>query len=289
MEKEISKAITIEISNPEKLKETTEEIKKDGPDKLHILTDFDRTLTTAKVDGKSMPSLISILRDGNYLTPDYAAKAHALYNHYAPIEKDLSIPFAERKKAMEEWWRTHFKLLIKSGLTKSEMDKAIGSGKIKFRDGVQQFLKTLHKANVPVIIMSSSALGGEAITRYLKKSGHYFDNIKVISNSFNWDEQGVATSVQEPIIHGLGKDETMIKDFPFFDDVKKRPNVILLGDSEGDTGMVEGFDYNNLIKIGFLNEDVNKHIEHFKKLYDITITNDGTFEPVNNLLSKILS
>lgn len=278
---------TIEITNPEKLQEAVEAIKKDGADRLHILTDFDRTLTTAKVDGKSMPSLISILRDGNYLTPDYAAKAHSLYNHYAPIEKDLSLPKAERKKAMEEWWRTHFELLVKSGLTKSEVNRAIDSGKIKFRDGVFQFLEILHKNNVPVVIMSSSALGGEAITRYLQKAKHHFDNISVISNSFIWDEQDNAVGVREPIIHGMGKDETMIQNFPVFNQVEKRPNVILLGDSEGDVGMVEGFDYKNLIKIGFLNEDVNRHLEHFKKLYDITITNDGTFEYINKLINKI--
>lgn len=287
MEKE-SNQNTIEITNPEKLEQSIEEMKKDGAEKLHILTDFDRTLTTAKVDGKSMPSLISILRDGNYLTPDYAAKAHALYNHFAPIEQDLSLTKEERKKAMEEWWRTHFKLLIKSGLTKSEVNQAIDSGKIKFRDGALQFLETLHKNNVPVVIMSSSALGGEAITRYLKKENYYFDNISIISNSFIWDEQDKAVGVQEPIIHGMGKDETMIQNFPVFNQVEKRPNVLLLGDSEGDVGMVEGFDYKNLIKIGFLNEDVSKHLKHFKEHYDLTITNDGTFEYVNNLLKQIL-
>lgn len=287
MEKE-SNQNTIEITNPEKLRETIEEMKKDGAEKLHVLTDFDRTLTTAKVDGKSMPSLISILRDGNYLTPDYAAKAHALYNHYAPIEKDLSLPKAERKKAMDEWWRTHFQLLVKSGLTKSEVNRAIDFGKIKFRDGVLQFLEILHKNNVPVVIMSSSALGGEAITRYLQKENYYFDNINVISNSFIWDKQENAIGVQEPVITSMSKDETMIQNFPIFAKVENRPNVILLGDSEGDVGMVEGFNYKNLIKIGFLNEDANKQLEYFKKYYDITMTNDGSFEYANKLINEIL-
>lgn len=276
------------IANEEKFAETLERIKQDGPDRLHILADFDRTLTTAYVDGKPIPSMISMLRDGNYLTPDYAAQAHALYNHYAPIETDPTVPKTEKKKAMDEWWRTHFALLIKCGLTKSEVLKAIESGKIKFRSGVLEFLETLHQKNIPLIIMSSSAMGGEAIDLYLKKAGHYFDNINIISNSFIWNEAGTAVGVQEPVISGMNKDETLVKNFPFFNQIKDRPNVLLLGDSEGDIGMVEGFDYNNLIKIGFLNEKAEEHLPAYQKLYDLTITNDGSFTPVNNLLKQII-
>jgi hypothetical protein len=50
----------IVIPQPEKLENLKKSISKDGAKKLHILSDFDRTLTTAFVDGKSIPSLISI-------------------------------------------------------------------------------------------------------------------------------------------------------------------------------------------------------------------------------------
>ncbi len=162
-------------------------------------------------------------------------------------------------------------------------------GKIKFRDGVLQFLEVLKGNNVPIIIMSSSALGGDAIESCLKKEGHYFDNITIISNTFIWDEKGRAVGTHEPHLHAMSKEETIINNFPIYEEIKHRPNVILLGDTLGDVGMAVGFPYDNLIKIGFLNKDAQKRLDDFQKYYDITITNDGTFEYVNEVLQKILN
>ncbi|MBU2415738.1 hypothetical protein KKH86_00740 [Patescibacteria group bacterium] len=69
--------------------------------------------------------------------------------------------------------------------------------------------------------------------------------------------------------------------------IKNRKNVLLLGDSFGDTEMINGFDYDNLIKIGFLNENVKENLEEYKKNYDVVILNDGSMEYVNDLLNEI--
>jgi len=69
----------------------------------------------------------------------------------------------------------------------------------------------------------------------------------------------------------------------------KRKNVILLGDLVADVGMIEGFPYKNLIKIGFLNENVDERLKEFKKNYDVVIINDGDMNYVNELVGEILS
>ena len=278
----------IVILNPEKLEELKKIISEEEPEKLHILADFDRTLTKAFVNGKSTPSLVSILRDGNYLTPDYAEKAHALYAKYHPVEIDPEISLEEKKKAMREWWTTHFNLLIKSGLNKKDLEKAIASGKIRFREGALDFIDFLHNHNIPLIIMSSSGLGGDIIAMRLKKEGKLYDNVFIVSNSYEWDEKGNAIGVKEPIIHGMNKDETAIQNFPVFNIVKNKKNVILLGDGLGDIGMIKGFDYDNLIKIGFLNENVEENLEQYKKSYDVLILNDFSMDYVNELLKEII-
>jgi hypothetical protein len=68
---------------------------------MHVVSDFDRTLTKVFVNGKKIPSLISVIRDGNYLSSDYAEKAHALFNKYHLIETDTKIPLGEKKKAKQ--------------------------------------------------------------------------------------------------------------------------------------------------------------------------------------------
>ncbi len=274
------------LPNPEKLEEIKERFKKDGIDKVHVLSDFDRTLTTAFVDGKAMPSIISILRDGNYLTPDYPEKACAFYNRYHSIEIDPAVSLNEKKKAMHEWWMAHFDLLTKSGFTKDDLEKVVESGKIRFRKGALECIDLLHTDNVPLIIMSCAVLG-EAISMLLQKERRLYENVYIISNSFEWDKNGNVLGIKQPIIHTMNKDETAIQDYPVFEVIKNRKNVLLLGDGLGDVGMIEGFDYDNLIKIGFLNEAIKENTEEYKKNYDIIILNDSDMNFVNKLFKNL--
>jgi len=277
------------ITNPTKLEDLKKSISKDGIKSLHILTDFDKTLTTLFVNGEKVPSLISVLCNGDYLTPDYVQKANQLYNKYHPIEIDPNVPTEEKKKIMNEWWMTHFDLLIKSGLNKKDVENIIKSRKIKLRHGFSDFVNVLKENNIPLIIMSSSGLGDEAISMYLKQEEKLYNNIHIISNSYKWDENGKLIDVKKPIIHVMNKDETAIQNFPAFEIIKDRKNVLLLGDSLSDIGMIKGFDYNNLIKIGFLNENVEENLESFKANYDALILNDSSMDYVNQLLKEIVN
>jgi 5'-nucleotidase len=78
-----------------------------------------------------------------------------------------------------------------------------------------------------------------------------------------------------------------VADYPIFDFVKDRKNVILLGDGIDDIGMIEGFDYDNLLKIGFLNEEPDKYIDAFKRNFDLIILDNGGMDPVNKIIAQI--
>ncbi len=276
------------ISSPKRLEKLRKETLKGGKEKLHILSDFDRTLTHAFVNGEKVPSLISILRSsGKYLGENYAKEAQSLYKKYHSIEINPKIPIGKKKKAMEEWWKTHFKLLIKSGLNKKHLEEVAKSPKIKFREGALEFFDFLYTHKIPLIIMSSSGLGGDIISMVFKKTGKLYSNIYIVSNSFIWDKNGNAIDVKKPIIHIFNKNETILKDFSFYPKIETRKNVLLLGDSLGDIGMIEGFDYDYLIKIGFLNEDIKENLEQYKKAYDILILNDSSMDYVNLSLKEI--
>ena len=51
--------------------------------------------------------------------------------------------------------------------------------------------------------------------------------------------------------------------------------------------MIKQFKYNNLLKIGFLNKNINERIKAYKKVYDILILNDGSMKFINNFLKEI--
>ena len=277
------------ITNNERLEEIVTSMKRGGVGRLHVLADFDRTLTTAFVDGKSVPSLISILRDENYLTPDYALKAKALFAKYHAIEIDPNVPYEDKWKAMDEWWRKHFALLIESGLEKSDLEKAVASGKVKLRDGFNEIADFLYANHIPLVIMSSSGLGSESISLYLKHAGKRYNNVHIICNEYEWDDNGKAIGIREPIIHGFSKYETAIQNYPAFDVVRERKNVILLGDSVSDLGMVHGYEYDNLLSIGFLNDKVDERIEQYKKVFDVVLTSDTSMIFVEELLKEIVA
>ena len=279
----------IRFTNKESFKEIERKIATSGAKKLHIIADFDRTLTTAFVNGVPTPSITAILRDHNYLTPDYPARAKALYAHYGKIERDPGVPKEKKKLIMEEWWTSHFKLLHECGLHRKDIEKAMTSGVVMFRPGVKEFLKILNENRIPLVIMSASGLGGEAIRKFFEHEKVLLPNVYIISNEFVWDEKGNAIDVKKPIITGVNKDETLLQSFPVYEIIKDRNNVILLGDNFGDVGMIEGFPYDNLLKIGFLNVDVDAtSLKHFSDHYDALILHDGPFDFVNSILKTII-
>jgi 5'-nucleotidase len=276
------------ISNLDNLEKFKTKIMSEGWQSLHVLADFDRTLTYGAVNGVKTPSIISILRDGNHLTADYAEQAHALFNKYHPIEVDINISISEKKLAMQEWWEAHNKLLIESGLSKSDLEEVVTSDQIKFREGVVELLEFLRDQDIPLIIFSASGCG-DVIEMFFESKSVNFKNISYLTNKFNWDESGRAISSVQPIIHSMNKDETLLESIPeIYQLIKDRKNVLLLGDSIGDLGMVTGFDYECLLTIGFLNFDYNQSRELYEEKFDIVLEGDGDAGFINELLMKLV-
>lgn len=276
----------ISIPHPKQLEETIARMKQDGPDKLHILADFDKTLTQANVAGQKSPSVIAQLRNNRALTPDYADRADALYNRFHPFERRLDIPLAERATKMAEWWTAHHQLLIECGLTKQVMDEIVAKRTLKFRSGILDFMNKLHSTSVPLIIMSSGP--GYMIAEYLKQENLLYDNVRVVANWYKFDANGKMIGTEEPLIHALNKYEITLEHLLFFEQIRPRKNVILLGDNIDDVGMVTGFDYDNLIKIGFLNDLGEEFLLAFKQNFDLIIPGDGGMEAINEISVEII-
>ena len=59
------------------------------------------------------------------------------------------------------------------------------------------------------------------------------------------------------LIHSFNKNESSVHDSDYFDNLEKHTNILLLGDSIGDLRMADGAKFDNILKIGFLNDKVN--------------------------------
>jgi len=274
------------FSNEEHFKQTLANMIADGKENFHVVADFDRTLTRASVNWEKSSTVIAQIRNGNYLTPDYAPKAHALFDHYNAIEIDPNYPRDEKIKKMDERWVKHYDLIIESWLTKQIIDEIVSKKTLQFREWSQTFFDILKGNNIPLVVISASV--GDMIRVYLSQEWRLSENIHIVSNLFEFDDEGKTIRIKKPIVHCMNKSEVILDQFDFFDKVKERKNVLLLWDSLDDVDMVEWFDYKNLIKIWFLNDDTPENRESFKEKYDMIILNDGPMDEVNKLLKDIL-
>ena len=78
---------------------------------------------------------------------------------------------------------------------------------------------------------------------------------------YNWTRklffQEKCIGFKDEIIHVFNKNENAIHKSDYFNKLKNRDNIIVMGDSIGDLKMVEGAEQcSNILKIGFLNDKV---------------------------------
>lgn len=274
------------ISNLESLKKKIEQIKKDGVSHLHIVSDFDRTLTPAFIDGKKPSTSFAQIREGGYLSEKYFQKAQVLFHKYQPLEISQEISLEEKKKHMSVWWEAHLNLMVKYGLQKSFIEDVINKKILKFRKGTKEFLDVLAIHKIPILIFSAGL--GDIIKEFMISEGVMHHNIHIISNLFEFDTHGKAIGCHKPVIHTFNKDEGQIKDSPYYEQIKNKRNAILIGDMLSDCDMVHGLSHENVIKIGFLNENIEKLKDEFLKNFDVIVLNDGTFDYINALLKEII-
>ncbi|KAF0923712.1 hypothetical protein E2562_006684 [Oryza meyeriana var. granulata] len=262
-----------------------------------VIADFDGTLTRYWYDGARGQSSHGLLRQGN---KEYDAKREELFEHYHPIEINPDIPLPEKAKLMEEWWEKTHGLLIEGGLTYEAIKKSVADAKIAFRDGVVDLFEFLEERDIPVLVFSAGL--ADIIEEVFRQKLHRsFKNIKIVSNRMVFNEEGHLVSFKGKTIHVLNKNEHALDmAAPVHDNlgdpngstddyslVKKRTNVLLLGDHIGDLGMSDGLNYENRIAVGFLNNNIEKSLIDYSEAFDIVYLNDAPMLGVVELASEL--
>ncbi|KAL0844531.1 hypothetical protein Bca101_017777 [Brassica carinata] len=286
------------IDHPRALTDKITLVRDAGPSKFQVIADFDGTLTRYRVNGIRGQSSHGILQQGN---ADYDAKREALYEHYHPLEFSPVIPLEEKTKLMEEWWSKTHNLLIEGGLTHNAIKESVANSSIAFRDGVVELFEFLEEKEIPVLIFSAGL--ADVIEEVLRQKLHRtFKNVKIVSNRMVFDDDGRLVSFRGKLIHVLNKNEHALDmaaplhdrlgvDNGEYDEenayVKQRRNVLLLGDHLGDLRMSDGLNYETRIAIGFLNDNVDKSLESYRKAFDIVYLNDAPMWGALELVSQL--
>ncbi|XP_010509161.1 PREDICTED: 7-methylguanosine phosphate-specific 5'-nucleotidase A-like [Camelina sativa] len=270
------------------------------PSKFQVIADFDATLTRYRVNGLRGQTSHGLLQQGNAY---YDAKRQALYDHYHPLEISPVIPVDEKTKLMEEWWSKTHELLIEGGLTYEAIKKSVADSSIAFREGVTELFEFLEKKEIPVLIFSAGL--ADVIEEVLRQNLHRtFKNVKIVSNRMVFNDDGQLVSFKGKLIHVLNKNEHALDmAAPLHDrlgvdtaeedeenaNMKKRTNVLLMGDHLGDLRMSDGLNYDTRISIGFLNDNIEKSLESYREAFDLVYLNDAPMWGALELVSQLFS
>uniref|UniRef100_A0A2P2ILD9 5'-nucleotidase n=1 Tax=Rhizophora mucronata TaxID=61149 RepID=A0A2P2ILD9_RHIMU len=165
----------------------------------------------------------------------------------------------------------------------------------------------------PVVVTNQWYLNLTSLVFYFLFFLHYqvlrqkmhrsFKNVKIVSNRMVFDNDGRLVSFKGKLIHSLNKNEHALDMAGpvhehlgdvngLIDDsasVKKRTNVLLLGDHLGDLGMSDGLDYDIRISAGFLNDNIEHNLGDYRKAFDIVYLNDAPMWGVVKLVSQLCS
>ncbi|XP_076000422.1 cytosolic 5'-nucleotidase 3-like [Genypterus blacodes] len=271
------------MRDPQRVEEILQTMLQCGSNTLQVISDFDMTLTRFAFNGKRCPTCHNILDNSSIITSDCKEKLAKLLGTYYPIEIDCSRSIEEKLPLMVEWWTKAHELLVQQKIKKDLLAMTVRESEAKLRDGFQVFFDHLHEHNVPLLIFSAGI--GDILEEVIRQAGVFHPNVKVFSNYMDFDEDGVLKAFKGELIHIYNKREGALLNTGHFQDLRTRPNVLLLGDSLGDLAMADGVqDMENILKIGFLNDKVDERKQSYLNAYDVVLVKDETLEVPNALI-----
>lgn len=259
-----------------------------GAGNLQVISDFDMTLTRFAHKGKRVPTTHNILDNRLLISEDCARRMKELLNTYYPVEIDAGRSPEEKLPHMVTWWTKVHKLLIEQKIRRDLLGQAVRESTVMLRDGYKEFFDRLSEQRVPLLIFSAGI--GDILEEVVQQNHVFHPNVHVISNYMDFDQAGVLRAFSSPLIHTFNKREGALSRAAGLPELKGRPNVLLLGDSLGDLTMADGVsDPENVLTIGFLNDQVEQRKESYFNSYDIVLVKDETMDVPNAVLRCIVS
>ncbi|MDE2999238.1 MAG: hypothetical protein OXU79_09205 [Gemmatimonadota bacterium] len=256
------------------------QFQEDGPEKLLVVSDWDRTLTRSTAEDGSDQSTCSVIANSGLLGPAFSRRYRELFNRYRRIERAPELSDRAKSRHLRRWWSLQFDLLLDCKFNKRTIRRIVSERRPHLRDGARLFFGILRECRIPLIILSAGI--GEIIEARLEEEGISTDNIAIVSNTLTFDPDGIAVAYQTPLIHSLNKHARHVAFIPA---PAGRRNLLLLGDTLEDTRMAEQIRHTLLLSFAFP-ADAN-HLQVFQTEYDVVLAPETSLEPVNDVLADI--
>jgi cytosolic 5'-nucleotidase 3 len=201
---------------------------KHGKEKIHLVLDFDRTLTKSQNDLGENVTTWEILK--THLPIKGQKEYQRLYNKYRPLEVKNIMKLSDAVI----WWEKILDLYKKNKLRWSDIANDVEK-RMPIRPGTKELFDTCEKKGIPIIIISAGIK--DVIGIWCQK--FKIKPTLILSTNLNFDSDGYIKGWDKnSLIHVLNKKE---KGHQEVSKMKKlRPNIFLIGDSIDDAHMVGG-------------------------------------------------
>uniref|UniRef100_A0A914D4S6 5'-nucleotidase n=1 Tax=Acrobeloides nanus TaxID=290746 RepID=A0A914D4S6_9BILA len=279
------------MDNPEVVWKKIQKMHEDGADKLMFISDFDCTLSKYKdSEGNRCNTTHAVIEGAMSVRhPELADKAAEMDKKYVQFEYCPIMTVEEKIPYMVEWWENSHNFAVQAKLTRQEVAEYVAKSRVYLRDLAKIYLKKIEENGLPHIVFSAGV--GDIIENVFKNQvGYIPKGLHIISNMMVYDENNTCNGFTEPLIHTFNKNSTVLNnDMLFYEEIKGRKNVFLLGDSLGDSQMDLGVkDEGVALKIGFLNFNFDTLLDKYMEHYDIVILDDQTMAIPLEILDYIL-
>ncbi|PIO69169.1 HAD hydrolase, family IE [Teladorsagia circumcincta] len=190
----------------------------------------------------------------------------------------------ERAYVQTGWWNASHDIIVRSMVHRDDIPSLVRNSRLIWRKSMRQFLYLLEELSIPLLIFSAGIADiiEEAIRQLL---GHIPSNVTIAANKMFFDEVGYVTAFTCPPVHSLSKTMAHLRDLIHGVDrmFSRRTNVVVIGDSESDAFMVDGWQEKKLLKIGLSEEEMP-----LLKAFDIVIASSDCIR-LNDLVRYLTS
>uniref|UniRef100_A0ACB8EUN2 7-methylguanosine phosphate-specific 5'-nucleotidase n=1 Tax=Sphaerodactylus townsendi TaxID=933632 RepID=A0ACB8EUN2_9SAUR len=253
-----------------------------------VISDFDMTLTRFGFNGQRCPTSHNIIDNSRIISEEGKKKLADLLHYYYPIEIDPYRIVEDKLPLMVEWWTKAHSVLSQQKILKSDIPQMVKESDVMLRDGINVFFDQLYQSRVPLFIFSAGV--GDILEEIIHQAGVFHPNVNVVSNYMDFDDCGVLRGFKEPLIHTYNKNNTVLENTDYFQQLCTRTNILLLGDSMGDLSMADGVaNVENILRVGFLNDRIEERREKYVEAYDVVLEKDETMDVPNGILRFILA
>ncbi len=267
----------IYFNSKKKINELKQKINKDN---ICVFMDYDKTITSSESEDSWATSA-----NKKVMGKEITNALNKYCEKYEPIELDYTIDKIEKEKYMIEWYTKSMDLYYTYHLTKEKLKQCVYNSRLELRKGAKEFLFELYKNNIPLIILSAGI--GNVIERFLKEENCYYNNITIISNFIKFDESGNMIKFSDTIIHTLNKNIDKLSDYKLKEKIEEKEYRIVIGDLVEDINMMGEYPEHKSLKIGFLNKNITKNLEVYRKNFDIVLTEENNFYDIEKYINII--